>query len=96
MGDIVHSDPLYVGKPQNVGYKYLPTGALGKDTYTTFLTSNATRTSMIYVGANDGMLHAFDALTGEEKFAYVPNALLGKLKDLTSPTYKSLTSTAIL
>lgn len=31
---------------------------------------------VLYVGANDGMLHAFDAATGEELFAYVPGALL--------------------
>jgi type IV pilus assembly protein PilY1 len=32
---------------------------------------------VLYVGANDGMLHAFDASTGEELFAYIPSALLG-------------------
>jgi type IV pilus assembly protein PilY1 len=31
---------------------------------------------VLYVGANDGMLHAFDAENGEELFAYVPSALL--------------------
>jgi len=31
---------------------------------------------VLYVGANDGMLHAFDASTGEELFAYIPSALL--------------------
>src|SRR5690625_542881 len=33
------------------------------------------RRKMIYVGANDGMLHAFDATTGEEVFAFVPKAV---------------------
>jgi len=42
---------------------------------------------MIYVGANDGMLHAFDADTGIEKFAYVPNSIYKNLKDLSSPSY---------
>lgn len=92
LGDIVHSDPLYIGKPQNFNYKYLPITAAGRDTYASFLAANKTRTPMIYVGANDGMLHGFDAATGAEKFAYVPNTLFGKLKDLTSPTYKSLTA----
>ncbi|MBK5964017.1 hypothetical protein CCR95_07930 [Thiocystis minor] len=96
LGDIVHSDPLYVTKPQNVGYARLPAGTPGKDTYAAFLTANAARTPMIYVGANDGMLHAFDATTvlatgGAEKFAYVPNAVFGKLKDLASPNYRGLT-----
>ncbi|MBK1640451.1 hypothetical protein CKO12_00850 [Chromatium okenii] len=91
LGDIVHSDPLYVGKPQNVGYKYLPAAATEKETYTSFLSVNKERTPMIYVGANDGMLHGFDATDGAEKFAYVPNALFGKLKSLTSLDYKTFT-----
>jgi len=32
---------------------------------------------MVYVGANDGMLHAFNASTGKEAFAYVPEGLYG-------------------
>ncbi len=39
--------------------------------------------SVIYAGANDGMLHAFDDETGEEIWAFIPPDLLGKLKDLT-------------
>src|SRR6185295_15881506 len=35
----------------------------------------------------DGMLHGFDALTGEERFAYIPNAVLPKLRSLSSTTY---------
>jgi type IV pilus assembly protein PilY1 len=42
---------------------------------------------VIYVGANDGMLHAFDAATGRERFAYVPNLIFDKLPDLASKTY---------
>ena len=34
------------------------------------------RAGVLYVGANDGMLHAFDATTGDELFAYVPSTLL--------------------
>lgn len=37
--------------------------------------------SMLYVGSNDGMLHAFNAKTGDEVFAYVPSTLLGNLKE---------------
>jgi type IV pilus assembly protein PilY1 len=42
---------------------------------------------VLFVGANDGMLHAFDAATGKEIFAYVPNLVFPKLKELSSPTY---------
>jgi type IV pilus assembly protein PilY1 len=41
----------------------------------------------LFVGANDGMLHAFDARTGDERFAYVPNLVFGHLKDLGAPDY---------
>jgi len=34
------------------------------------------RNNVLYLGANDGMLHAFDGSTGEELFAYVPGELL--------------------
>ncbi len=41
----------------------------------------------LFVGANDGMLHAIDAATGNERFAYVPNAIFSKLHKLTQPAY---------
>jgi len=44
-------------------------------------------TNTVYVGANDGMLHAFDAATGQELFAYIPSALIPKLKNLSEPIY---------
>jgi len=39
--------------------------------------------SVIYAGANDGMLHAFDADSGQELWAFIPPDLLPKLKNLT-------------
>lgn len=51
-----------------------------------FLTEGAE--GIIYCGANDGMLHAFDASTGEELFAYVPNLVFDHLKRLTDPAYR--------
>lgn len=42
----------------------------------------------VFVGANDGMLHAFDASTGVEQFAYVPGGIdLGNLATLSDPSY---------
>ncbi|MGB5835025.1 MAG: PilC/PilY family type IV pilus protein, partial [Thiohalocapsa sp.] len=41
----------------------------------------------VYVGANDGMLHAFAAVDGAELFAYVPESAYADLSDLTDPTY---------
>ncbi|MGE5255394.1 MAG: pilus assembly protein [Hyphomicrobiales bacterium] len=42
---------------------------------------------VVYAGSNDGMLHAFDADTGEEIFGYVPNLVFDNLKLLTDPAY---------
>jgi len=41
----------------------------------------------VYVGSNDGMLHAFDALTGKELFAYIPAGVHDRLKRLADPEY---------
>jgi type IV pilus assembly protein PilY1 len=82
LGDIVNSDPVFVGK-QDFGFEALP-GAEGTS-YITFRTSAAyqNRAPMLYVGANDGMLHGFNAQTGVEQFAYVPNAIIPSLRFLT-------------
>ena len=41
----------------------------------------------LFAGANDGMLHAFNASTGNEIFAFIPNAVIGNLAALTNPVY---------
>jgi len=41
-----------------------------------FRQQHAQRPWMIYVGANDGLLHGFDARTGVERFAVMPDAVL--------------------
>jgi len=79
LGDIVHSKLWY--QPGE------PTGAYGTKDHAEFRAARRTRPSMLYVGANDGMLHAFDAATGEERFAYVPEGLHPKLAELTRPAY---------
>ncbi|MFN3564488.1 MAG: pilus assembly protein [Burkholderiaceae bacterium] len=87
LGDIVNSDPVFVGA-ENFGYAGLPEGlATGSTPYRNFLESKKARRKMLYVGANDGMLRAFDALTGEERFAYVPNAVIPSLSLLADPAY---------
>lgn len=78
LGDIVDSAPLYVGPP---------TGAFLGASYAAFEAKYATRPPIIYVGANDGMLHAFDANTGAERFAFIPHAVFSNLIQLTYPLY---------
>ncbi|SET73507.1 type IV pilus assembly protein PilY1 [Marinobacter segnicrescens] len=69
LGDIIGSNPQYVGKV-NYGHRRLG-GTEGAD-YAAFRASDDynERPDVIYVGANDGFLHAFHAKTGEELFAY--------------------------
>lgn len=47
-----------------------------------------TDTNTVYIGANDGMLHAFDASNGQELFAYIPGIInFGNLADLSRRDY---------
>ncbi|MES2207681.1 MAG: PilC/PilY family type IV pilus protein [Pseudomonadota bacterium] len=85
LGDIIDSSPVYVKTPTS-GYSASDFPA-GTPRYATFASTVASRRAMIYVGANDGMLHAFDADTLKEVFAYIPNAVLSKLKDFSSSSY---------
>lgn len=90
LGDIVNSNPVYVSD-ENYNYDQLPS-AEGGSSYKAFVTANASRRKMAYVGANDGMLHGFDASAtgadaGKEILAYIPNAIYDRLNALSSPDY---------
>lgn len=84
LGDIVNSDPLYVSE-ENFGYSGL-TGTEGTK-YVTYVEGKSKKIPVIYVGANDGMLHAFKASDGRELFAYVPALVSANLPELTKPSY---------
>jgi len=84
LGDIVHSAPAFVGPPD---FHYPDDLEGSSHPYSAFRTAKADRLPMVYVGANDGMLHGFDAATGVEKFAYVPNEVYPRLADLSQPNY---------
>ncbi|WP_158269637.1 pilus assembly protein [Desulfonatronum sp. SC1] len=87
LGDIVNSDPNFVGTA-NFGYERLPVDVPGQDSYLAFREwSRDNRRKMLYVGANDGMLHAFDAETGQEQFAFIPKDVFPRLASLTDPDY---------
>jgi type IV pilus assembly protein PilY1 len=83
LGDIVSSAPIFVGVPR-AGYAENFEGGSG---YQSFVNAQQTRPEMVYVGANDGMVHGFDARTGAERVAYIPGAVFANLKDLTEPDY---------
>ncbi len=79
LGDIVHSAPFYVAAPAS-GYP----DTIEAVPYSSFATANANRTPTIYVGANDGMLHAFSAATGAETLAYIPSSVYQNLSALST------------
>lgn len=82
LGAVIRGQPIYVSAPTS-GYpdtfpEDSPEGiaaGLG-NTYAVFQNTNRRRSPTLYVAANDGMLHAFDASNGRERFAYVPNAVI--------------------
>ncbi|MBX3657892.1 MAG: hypothetical protein KF740_05605 [Ramlibacter sp.] len=78
MGDIINSGPVYK--------KGVDTTAEGPG-IAAFADSVASRIAMIYVGANDGMMHGFRASDGKEMFAYIPRAVAQNLNKLTHPNY---------
>lgn len=78
LGDMVHSTPVILGPPD---------GYYNDNNYATFKRANANRQSLILVGSNDGMLHVFNADTGAEQWAFIPNILLPKLKLLRTFPY---------
>jgi len=75
LGDVVSAEAVYVGVPQFLyGDSYNPG-------YSAFKTSVNSRTPMVYIGANDGMLHAFEGSDspvtgGVEKWAYIPSFVI--------------------
>ncbi|KAF3996930.1 pilus assembly protein [Glaciimonas immobilis] len=87
LGGIVNSLPLYV-KNTHFGYQMLPDVSGGGASYLHYLHAKNLRSPMLFVGANDGMLHGFDATTGVEKFAYVPRAVFPHLKALSHADFQ--------
>lgn len=97
LGDIINSSPVYVHR-ENYGYFRLnsqPAFSGISTSYADFRDTSTykTRPPFLLVGANDGMLHAFDASVtvggngGEELFAYVPAGIVENLWELTDPDY---------
>lgn len=78
LGDVINSAPVRVAEPAS-GY---PGSA-----YYDFRHANLSRSAVIYVGANDGMLHAFADDTGDELLAYVPSSVYGKFQTLSRTDY---------
>jgi type IV pilus assembly protein PilY1 len=78
LGDIVSAETVYLKKSN---FSYLDAG------YDAFRNSTATRQGVLFAAANDGMLHAFNADTGRELWAYMPSMILPKLYKLADKNY---------
>jgi type IV pilus assembly protein PilY1 len=109
LGDIVDSSPTWVGYPDspfaNVWtdrlYPSNPAPENGSQTYGAFETAEATRLNVVYVGANDGFLHGFEAGSydanhnfvsnsttpndGKEVFSYMPGVVLQTIHNSSTP-----------
>jgi type IV pilus assembly protein PilY1 len=81
LGDTVNSKPAFVGAP-NLQYA----DAVTPD-YASFKTANASRQGVLYIGGNDGMLHAFNGDTGQELWAWVPRMIRPELYKLAVSNY---------
>jgi len=79
LGDIVNSNIWNTGKPARMAFEH--------NGHAQFRSQLATRPDTLYVGANDGMLHAFNAADGVERMAYVPRGVYSKLRAYTMPGY---------
>ena len=93
LGDIYHSQVVEVGRPSaNTLYTNTKQEAYyrAKNGYNTWSASLANRKKTLYVGANDGMLHAFDAATGEERWGFVPPFIASKLPELVNDSLDGL------
>ncbi len=78
LGDTITAKPAYLRGSIN---NYTDTG------YSSFITTNSTRAARVFVGANDGFLHALNALTGDEVYAYTPRFLMPSLYQLADTGY---------
>ena len=78
LGDIVSSTPVIVGRPRSFSTD---------EAYQEYAALYADRLKTVYVGANDGMVHAFDAENGDELWAFVPQFALPKLSAIADSFY---------
>jgi type IV pilus assembly protein PilY1 len=79
IGTIVNSEPRFVQAPRS-GYT--------SSDYVSFRTANISRQPVVYVGANDGMLHGFSATNGAPLISYVPRGVYTRLSEYTDPVYQ--------
>ena len=106
LADIYHSDLIIVGKPEapatddgSINSQKKDSYYRSQNNYNNFKSGStcggpcANRKETIYAGANNGILHAFDASNGEELWGYIPPNVLGNLEKI--PSSKANSTNAI-
>ena len=88
LGTIANAAPVFIGIPQALGRFGGVWPRADGETYLDFQREQADRAPSVLVAANDGMMHLFDAETGNERFAYVPNLVFSKLSVFSDPGYR--------
>jgi hypothetical protein len=79
LGDIVGSHPVYVAAASGLYFSL--------SDYASYYNDKQNRAGRIYVGANDGLVHVFDAADGREVYAYAPKMVFSKLRHLSAIPY---------
>lgn len=82
LGDIVNSGVNYVSGP---GPALFGANFPGHADYRL---DNKNRPAVVYVGGNDGMLHAFAGTNGKELFGYIPGAVYDNLAGLSALNFQ--------
>ncbi|MEQ1526940.1 MAG: PilC/PilY family type IV pilus protein [Gallionella sp.] len=80
-GDALESQPTFVAAPT---FNYGDAG------YAAFKSLYANRAGTVFIGANDGMMHAFASSNGVERFAYVPSMVIPNMWKLADHDYANL------
>jgi type IV pilus assembly protein PilY1 len=76
LGPVINATPWIQDQPR----AYFPESDFPG--YGAFASAQRSRDKLLWVAANDGMLHALNAETGAEVFAYVPGALANRLAEI--------------
>jgi type IV pilus assembly protein PilY1 len=82
LGDMINSIPTLIGSLVDEQYQFLPetaSTAAARNSYRGFINYKKGRQRVLFVGANDGKLHGFNADTGVEEYAFVPEGVVQKL-----------------
>lgn len=100
LGDIINSTPLWVGAPSQsysatFSDSLYPSATVSETSYSAYKTAQASRTGVVYVGSNDGFLHAFKDADGKELFAYMPSTVTGQTTDGSAISANSSTDSSI-